>query len=89
MLNASYYARLANDPTFNTFFAATRSPDVINKGILPELQGFDGDLLVVNLDQNNLVETLPDYLSFCWQFQNKTVRLYFLCSLLALGSNPF
>lgn len=40
MLNASYYARLTQDPTVNNFFAATRSPDIINKGILPELNGF-------------------------------------------------
>lgn len=41
MLGTQYYQRLAQDPTFNTFFAAVRSPDVINKGILPELQGFN------------------------------------------------
>ena len=40
LLSGQYYQRLAQDPTFNTFFAAMRSPDVINKGMLPELQGF-------------------------------------------------
>lgn len=39
MLNASYYARLAADPSFNTFFAAMRNPEIITKGVLPELQG--------------------------------------------------
>lgn len=40
MLNATYYSRLTQDPTVNNFFAATRSPDIINKGLLPELNGF-------------------------------------------------
>lgn len=41
LLNAQYYARLAQDPTFNTFFAAMRSPETVTKGMLPELQGFN------------------------------------------------
>ena len=40
MVNAGYYYQLSLDGAFNTFFAATRSPEIINKGILPELQGF-------------------------------------------------
>ncbi|TCO87266.1 hypothetical protein EV701_123103 [Chthoniobacter flavus] len=40
MLNASYYQRLAQDPTFNTFFAAMQNPDIIRKGQLPELNNF-------------------------------------------------
>jgi len=40
LLNSQYYHRLAQDPTFNTFFAAMQKPDVITKGTLPELQGF-------------------------------------------------
>lgn len=40
MLNTGYYQRLAQDPTFNTFFAATRKPDIITEGNLPRLQGF-------------------------------------------------
>jgi hypothetical protein len=40
MLNAAYYAKLTQDPTVNNFFAATRSPDIISKGLLPELNGF-------------------------------------------------
>jgi len=41
LLNASYHQRLAQDPTFNSFFAATRKPEVITDGILPKLQGFN------------------------------------------------
>ena len=40
MLNAQYYAKLSQDPNFNTFFAAMRNPEIITKGTLPELQGF-------------------------------------------------
>lgn len=40
MLNASYYQKLAQDPTFNTFFAATRNREIISKGLLPELNNF-------------------------------------------------
>ena len=40
MLNAAYYQRLAQDPICNSFFAAVRSPEIINKGQLPELNGF-------------------------------------------------
>lgn len=40
LLNAAYYMRLANDPVLNTFFAAMKSPEIITKGTLPELQGF-------------------------------------------------
>jgi hypothetical protein len=41
LLDSDYFARLAEDPTFNTFFAAMRKPEVITKGQLPELQGFN------------------------------------------------
>lgn len=41
LLNAAYHQRLAQDPTFNTFFAATRKPDVITDGSLPKLNGFN------------------------------------------------
>lgn len=40
LLNASYYARLGQDPALNTFFAATRMPEIITKGSLPPVQGF-------------------------------------------------
>ena len=40
MLNAGYYQQLSFDPSFNTFFAALRNPQIITKGTLPELQGF-------------------------------------------------
>ena len=39
-LNVEYYERLSEDPLFNTFFAALRSPESITKGTLPELRGF-------------------------------------------------
>jgi hypothetical protein len=39
MLNAAFYQRLAADPSFNTFFAAMKAPEIITKGQLPELQG--------------------------------------------------
>lgn len=41
LLNASYYQKLAQDPTFNTFFAAMRNPEIIGKGQLPELNNFN------------------------------------------------
>lgn len=41
LLNAAYHAKLASDSTFNTFFAATRKPEVITDGLLPKLQGFN------------------------------------------------
>lgn len=41
LLNSQYHHRLAQDPTFNTFFAAMRTPETITKGSLPELQGFN------------------------------------------------
>lgn len=41
LLSASYHAKLASDSTFNTFFAATRKPEVITDGLLPKLQGFN------------------------------------------------
>jgi len=41
LLNAAYHQRLAQDPTFNTFFAATRKPEVITDGSLPKLNGFN------------------------------------------------
>jgi len=41
LLNAAYHQRLAQDPTFNSFFAATRKPEVITDGLLPKLQGFN------------------------------------------------
>ncbi len=41
LLNAAYHQRLAQDPTFNTFFAAMRKPEVVTDGILPKLQGFN------------------------------------------------
>ncbi len=40
LLNANYYQRLAQDPSFNTFFAAMRKPEVITEGELPRLMGF-------------------------------------------------
>lgn len=40
LLNAAYHSRLAQDPSFNTYFAAMHKPEVITKGVLPELQGF-------------------------------------------------
>jgi hypothetical protein len=40
MLNASYYQRLAQDPTFNTFFAAMNNQAIISKGQLPQLNNF-------------------------------------------------
>lgn len=41
LLNAAYHARLAQDSNFNTFFAATRKPEVITEGQLPRLQGIN------------------------------------------------
>jgi hypothetical protein len=39
MLNSTYYGRLGQDPIFN-MFAAMKSPELITKGRLPEVQGF-------------------------------------------------
>lgn len=39
MLNSSYYGKLSQDPIFN-MFAAMKSPELITKGMLPEVQGF-------------------------------------------------
>jgi hypothetical protein len=41
LLNSAYYSKLAQDPNFNTFFAATRQPEIITDGMLPKLQGFN------------------------------------------------
>src|SRR5262249_55638746 len=41
LLNPAYYSRLTADPSFNTFFAAMRSPEVITDRQLPRLQGFN------------------------------------------------
>ncbi len=41
LLNSAYHAKLAQDPTFNTFFAAMHKPEVITDGALPKLQGFN------------------------------------------------
>lgn len=40
MLVPDYYQRLAQDPTFNTFFAAMANREIISKGRLPELNNF-------------------------------------------------
>ena len=40
LLNASYYQRLAQDPTFNTFFAAMNNQAIISRGELPQLNNF-------------------------------------------------
>lgn len=40
LLNAAYHSKLAQEPAVNSFWAATRQPEVITKGALPELQGF-------------------------------------------------
>lgn len=39
LLNSSYYSKLSQDASFNTFWAAMQSPDIISKGQLPGLQG--------------------------------------------------
>jgi phage I-like protein len=41
LLNAAYFSRLAADPSFNTFFAAMRNPEIITDRQLPRLQGFN------------------------------------------------
>lgn len=41
LLNSSYWAKLAQDPNFNTFFAAMKKPEIITEGALPKLQGFN------------------------------------------------
>lgn len=40
LLNAQYYQRLAQDPSFNTFFAAMQKPEIVTEAALPRLQGF-------------------------------------------------
>ena len=40
MLNSAYYQRLAQDPTFNTFFAAINNQAIITRGELPQLNNF-------------------------------------------------
>jgi len=40
LLNSHYYERLAEDPNFNTYFVAARSPETMTEGILPRLRGF-------------------------------------------------
>lgn len=40
LLNASYYAKLGQDPTLNSFFAAYQSPEIVTEGRLPKVQGF-------------------------------------------------
>jgi hypothetical protein len=39
LLNSTYYGKLSQDPIFN-MFAAMKSPELITKGVLPEVQGF-------------------------------------------------
>lgn len=41
LLASTYFQRLTQDPTFNTFWAAVNKPDVITAGMLPNLQGFN------------------------------------------------
>lgn len=41
LLNSQYYYRLSQDPTFNTFFAAMRRPEVVTDASLPKLQGYN------------------------------------------------
>lgn len=38
--NPSYYHRLSQDPSLNSFFAAMQKPEIVTKGSLPEVQGF-------------------------------------------------
>lgn len=40
LLNSSYHSKLAQEPAVNSFWAATRQPEVVTKGSLPELMGF-------------------------------------------------
>ncbi len=40
MLNSSYYGKLSMDPIFN-FYAAMQKPELLTKGILPQVQGFE------------------------------------------------
>jgi len=39
LINSTYYGKLSQDPIFN-MFAAIKSPELITKGMLPEVQGF-------------------------------------------------
>jgi len=41
MLLPSYYRKLGQDPLLGTFFAAMQSPEIINEGKLPRIQGFN------------------------------------------------
>lgn len=40
LLNAQYYGKAANDPSLVTFFAGQQAPEIVTKGVLPELAGF-------------------------------------------------
>lgn len=40
MLNSSYYQKLRQDPTYNTFFAAIQAPGIISGSALPQLNNF-------------------------------------------------
>jgi hypothetical protein len=40
LLNAKYHGQLRKDPRLGLFFAAMQKPDMITKGLLPELDGF-------------------------------------------------
>lgn len=40
LLSSPYHTKLGNTPTLNSFFAAMQKPEIITKGILPEVQGF-------------------------------------------------
>jgi hypothetical protein len=40
LLNAQYYGKAAQDPSITTFFAGQQSPEIVTKGVLPELAGF-------------------------------------------------
>ncbi|MCX6922563.1 MAG: hypothetical protein NT154_05010, partial [Verrucomicrobia bacterium] len=39
-LNAKYHGQLRSDPRLGLFFAAMQKPDMITKGLLPQLNGF-------------------------------------------------
>lgn len=55
MLNTYYYQRLSQDPSFNTFFAATRHPEIVTESTLPRLQGFNPMEAPFLPTSNNLV----------------------------------
>jgi phage I-like protein len=40
LLDSQYYARLSEDPNLALFYAATKAPEIVGKGQLPELRGF-------------------------------------------------